>query len=504
MFLPPLLAVALGLTPVFSKSTKDCRCTSGSECWPSDFEFQTLASAVSQPLIHPVPPATLCYDSTAGNCTDVLAGWSNAIWRSGQPGAAEHTNWETWTFPDGTIQGCYLDTSLGIPCRQGGVPVIGVDARTPEDIQEAVRFAGKHNLRLVIKNTGWPYFPVSFSSSADWHSCQTRPSWKEFCQGFVPNMDSPHEGHNFPRFILSRGCNGFSRVRQRFVSDLFLKIPFPADGVARDVSVYLRSRCPMVRGLRGRQTAQPGYGRGCLFRRKRRRWRWVACRRRPQFNRSKLWPRYAEQNLPDPVESHSHHGFVGVDNVLEITIVTADGDHIIANPYRNKDLFWALRGGGGGTWGVVTSVTYKTHPSTSFSAASLSANSTNVDSTQKLLTEIIRLTPSLVEQGYGGYIYRTTEQITLFVMSPNVTAEQTQATFSPLFEFAISQPGLSVKNYTVLYQDFSQPYDLLSTSGQVGIPFEISSWLLPKDVIETDQPEELASELLKLSGFGYL
>jgi hypothetical protein len=33
--------------------------------------------------------------------------------------------------------------------------VIGVDARTPSDIQEAVKFVREHNLRLVIKNTGW-------------------------------------------------------------------------------------------------------------------------------------------------------------------------------------------------------------------------------------------------------------------------------------------------------------------------------------------------------------
>jgi len=221
---------------------------------------------------------------------------------------------------------------------------------------------------------------------------------------------------------------------------------------------------------------------------------------------SLITPNYGlgtQKNLRDLVESHSHHGFVGVDNVLEITIVTADGDHVIANPYRNKDLFWALRGGGGGTWGVVTSVTYKTHPSTSFSAALLSFNSTNVDSTKNLLTEIIRLTPSLVDQGYGGYSFGTTEQMFFFVMSPNVTAEQTQATFSPLFEFAISQPGFSVENYTILYQDFWQAYDLLSINNPVGIPGEFSTWLLPKDVIETDQPDELASELLKLSSFAY-
>jgi FAD/FMN-containing dehydrogenase len=103
---------------------------------------------------------------------------------------------------------------------------------------------------------------------------------------------------------------------------------------------------------------------------------------------------------------------------LEITIVTADGDHVIANSYRNQDLFWALRGGGGGTWGVVTSVTYKTHPSTPFSAAFISFNSTNADSTNKLFTEIIRLTPSLVEHGYGGYCGGSVEGFQCFVVSP--------------------------------------------------------------------------------------
>lgn len=35
------------------------------------------------------------------------------------------------------------------------------------------------------------------------------------------------------------------------------------------------------------------------------------------------------------------------------------GSHIIANQYQNEDLFWAVRGGGGGTFGVITSVTLR-------------------------------------------------------------------------------------------------------------------------------------------------
>jgi FAD/FMN-containing dehydrogenase len=47
--------------------------------------------------------------------------------------------------------------------------------------------------------------------------------------------------------------------------------------------------------------------------------------------------------------------------LLEAEIVTADGAVRIANAAINPDLFWAIKGGGGGSWGVVTRVTLQTH-----------------------------------------------------------------------------------------------------------------------------------------------
>lgn len=48
-------------------------------------------------------------------------------------------------------------------------------------------------------------------------------------------------------------------------------------------------------------------------------------------------------------------------HLLQAEIVTADGEIRTINAASSPDLFWALKGGGGGSWGVVTSLTLRTH-----------------------------------------------------------------------------------------------------------------------------------------------
>jgi FAD/FMN-containing dehydrogenase len=48
-------------------------------------------------------------------------------------------------------------------------------------------------------------------------------------------------------------------------------------------------------------------------------------------------------------------------SLIEAEIVTADGAVRIANECTNADLFWAIKGGGGGSFGVITRLTLRTH-----------------------------------------------------------------------------------------------------------------------------------------------
>jgi FAD/FMN-containing dehydrogenase len=70
---------------------------------------------------------------------------------------------------------------------------------------------------------------------------------------------------------------------------------------------------------------------------------------------------------------------LGADQFLEFKVVTADGALRVANKVANPDLFWALRGGGGSTFGVVVEATVKAHPDVVIDETNWWFNSTGMD-----------------------------------------------------------------------------------------------------------------------------
>lgn len=88
----------------------------------------------------------------------------------------------------------------------------------------------------------------------------------------------------------------------------------------------------------------------------------------------------------------SHFYGLAVDNLLAATVVTPLGYHITLNRFQNADYFWALRGGGGSSWGVITSVTLLMQFHTSSSPAY-----------RKVFGTVLKALPRITERGYTGY-----------------------------------------------------------------------------------------------------
>lgn len=94
------------------------------------------------------------------------------------------------------------------------------------------------------------------------------------------------------------------------------------------------------------------------------------------------------------------------DQILEAQVILADGTIVIANPCSHSDLFTALRGGGGGTYGVVVSVTIKAFPSKPVVAHSLVITPQSphkLNSFLSAITDIYSSFPAISDSGFSGY-----------------------------------------------------------------------------------------------------
>ena len=190
----------------------------------------------------------------------------------------------------------------------------------------------------------------------------------------------------------------------------------------------------------------------------------------------------------------------GVDNVLQFTIVLADGSLITTNSFQYPDLFWALRGGGGGTYGIVTSTTYQTHPIFPMVGAVMLTNFTSPSIAQNVTTELIRLHPIILDAGWGGYIGISNTSFSAIIAAPNVSWADANATFLPFVQFVEDATGGPVIATTIPFPSFYQFYmTFYNNTGQVGTQVEIASRLLPRSLAETD-PAKAAEIILSIDG----
>lgn len=69
--------------------------------------------------------------------------------------------------------------------------------------------------------------------------------------------------------------------------------------------------------------------------------------------------------------AHSRHAGLMSDALVSAQVVLPGGQSVTASAASQPDLFWALRGGGGGNFGVTTSLTFATFPTTEYDVVNL-------------------------------------------------------------------------------------------------------------------------------------
>ncbi|KAL4867994.1 hypothetical protein BDV12DRAFT_197705 [Aspergillus spectabilis] len=110
------------------------------------------------------------------------------------------------------------------------------------------------------------------------------------------------------------------------------------------------------------------------------------------------------------------------DNILEWEVVTADGSLICASSTENAELYWALCGGGAGTFGVVVSMTTKAFPDAPVTGGQLVFNRTTDTAFWDSVSVLQAGAVDLVDSGTVLIVGVTNSTLNAFITAPSVDA----------------------------------------------------------------------------------
>ncbi|MEX0693888.1 MAG: FAD-binding protein [Rhodospirillales bacterium] len=245
--------------------------------WPTESDWAALGGRLDGALENSRSGLQAALHESGGKVTKaVLKKLVNPFYLQDYSGSTQSSGWlDGWRTAE--------SAKVGIP-------------KNAKDVSELVRFAQKHNLRLVIKGAGHSYYGQSCAPDS-------LLVWTRDLRGikiedaFIPESGT---GPGQPAVSVASG--------EKFIS-------LYAEVVVKGGRYVQGGGCTSV-GVGG-HTQSGGFG------------------------------------------HYSKYGGMTSGNILEAEIVLAGGDIVVANAYQNSDLYWALRGGGAGL-GITTRLTLAT------------------------------------------------------------------------------------------------------------------------------------------------
>jgi FAD/FMN-containing dehydrogenase len=261
-----------------------------------------------------------------------------------------------------------------------------VRARNAQDVARAVSFARTHNLRVVVKGGAHSYLGTS-------NAPDSLLIW----------MRALNEVHLYDDFV-GAGCAG-------------KMAPTPA--------VSLGAGCMWIDAYSAVTTRAGRYvqGGGC-----------------------------ASVGVAGLIQSGGFGSFSkGFGNaaagLIEAEVVTADGQVRIVNACQDPDLLWALKGGGGGTFGVVTRLTLRTHALPQFLGGAGGTVQAKSDAAFRTLIArfIAHYAERLANPHWGEqFAVKPDNSLEISMVQQGLSREEARAVWQPFFEWVKTSADLKV------------------------------------------------------------
>ncbi|KAL2062758.1 hypothetical protein VTL71DRAFT_5830 [Oculimacula yallundae] len=284
-------------------------------------------------------------------------------------------------------------------CIIGGYPSYALNASRIADIQLGVNFARKTGIRLVVKNTGHDFSGKSGGAGA-------LSIWTHHLKSieYVPEYQGEGEkGYRGPAFKCGSGVQAWEIYEAASKQGLVV-----VGGEGKTV------------GVMGGYILGGGHS---------------------------------------PLSSI--HG-MGADHLVSLSIVLPSGRYVTATATQNHDIYWALAGGGGSTFGVVTSVTVKAHPDFPVTAFSFSFTANSTITFWAGVRTFFNYFIPFSDAGTYSYFNIFPSAVPVFSLkpffAPNLTIAQTQSLLKPWLDdlaalgIAIVVEPVSYPNYLTAWQ----------------------------------------------------
>jgi hypothetical protein len=260
--------------------------------------------------------------------------------------------------------------------------VYAVAARNTSDVVAAINFARRNNLRLVVKGGGHSYQGTS-------NAPDSLLVWTRKMHG-ITMQDT----------FVGTGCEGHATPVRAVTVGAGALWAHVYDAVTTQAGGYVQGAGCMTVGVAG-LIQSGGFG------------------------------------------SFSKAYGLAAGSLLEAEVVTADGVVRIANACTNPDLFWALKGGGGGSLGVVTRLTLKVHalPET-FGAVNMTIKATSATAFRRLVGLTVDFYHrDLMNPHWGEQIrFRRDNVLAISMVFQGLSRSEAQAVWQPFMDTLAAAP----------------------------------------------------------------